>query len=180
MATTISSLCSKCGIIAKSGKVSCCGHGGSWFRNCGGAGNTRLQHTWHDGIRSCKARTQPRTGQQANSAQQKGIDPSRGDDKVNSKRVIMAGKPFTIASANMSTSMAVTKPIITADSTSISYDIPTMSSTAMAGVTTTIISVSDNMSTATPMITSVTAQEKLLNVAIHIINLIVTIIVFQR
>ena len=29
--TIISSVCPKCGIIAKSGKISCCGRGGSWF-----------------------------------------------------------------------------------------------------------------------------------------------------
>ena len=53
MATSISPTCPECGIIKKSGKRSCCGHGGSWFGNCGGAASG---HTWHEGIRICKAR----------------------------------------------------------------------------------------------------------------------------
>ena len=64
--TTISPVCPKCGTIHKSGKISCCGRGGSWFKNCGTAGNTQLEHTWQEGIRACKARTQSKTamGQQ--------------------------------------------------------------------------------------------------------------------
>merc|ERR1712113_1138023 len=54
--TRISSACSKCGTIKKSGKTSCCGRGGSWFRNCGGGGNSNLDHTWFEGIRACKTR----------------------------------------------------------------------------------------------------------------------------
>merc|ERR1719506_1195424 len=71
--TTISSVCSKCGIIAKSEKNSCCGRGGSWFKSCGGTGNTRLQHTWYEGTQACKARSRSRiaVGQQENTAQQK-------------------------------------------------------------------------------------------------------------
>merc|ERR1712032_1428143 len=62
------SVCPKCGIIAKSGKSSCCGRGGSWFKNCGGAGNTKLRHTWYQGIQACKARTRSKSsiGQQVN------------------------------------------------------------------------------------------------------------------
>merc|ERR1712203_897227 len=56
--TTITSVCPKCGTIAKSGKSSCCGRGGSWFKNCGSAGNTKLEHTWHEGMHACTARRQ--------------------------------------------------------------------------------------------------------------------------
>merc|ERR1712032_1501490 len=72
--TILSSACPKCGIIKRSGKASCCGHGGSWFKNCGGAGNTNLDHTWYEGIKTCRARRQSRiaVGRQANAGQQKG------------------------------------------------------------------------------------------------------------
>ena len=60
MTTTISSVCPKCGIIAKSGKISCCGHSGSWFGNCGSAGNVKLDHTWYAGIHACKTLSQPK------------------------------------------------------------------------------------------------------------------------
>ena len=55
-ATTINAVCHKCGIISKSAKISCCGRGGSWFRNCGSVGNAKLDHTWHEGIRVCSGR----------------------------------------------------------------------------------------------------------------------------
>merc|ERR1719331_2156355 len=82
--TTISSVCPKCVTIAKSGKMSCCARGDSWFKNCGGDGHTRLQHTWYEGIKVCKAPTQSRTviGQYQHGAQQKGVDSSHGDDWV--------------------------------------------------------------------------------------------------
>ena len=51
-----STVCLKCGTSGRSGKPSCCGRGGSWFRNCGGAGNAKLDHTWQEGIRACKTR----------------------------------------------------------------------------------------------------------------------------
>ena len=83
--TTITSACPKCGTIAKSGKSSCCGRGGSWFKSCGGAGNTRLEHTWYEGINACKARAHFRiaVGQRGNAAQPKGIDSPHGTGKVN-------------------------------------------------------------------------------------------------
>ena len=52
--TTTSSTCSECGTIAKSGKISCCGRGGSWFGQCGGVGNESFAHSWYEGIRTCK------------------------------------------------------------------------------------------------------------------------------
>merc|ERR1719201_1528750 len=70
--TTISSVCLKCGTIAKSGKRSCCGGGGSWFRNCGSTGNAKRRHTWYEGIQACKTRVELKTvsGQRSNAAQQ--------------------------------------------------------------------------------------------------------------
>ena len=49
-----SKLCLKCGIIKKSGKLSCCARGGAWFKNCGDAGDTSVDHTWSEGIQACK------------------------------------------------------------------------------------------------------------------------------
>merc|ERR1711937_803226 len=101
---TIRSLCSKCGTIERSGKVSCCGRGGSWYRNCGSASNAKVDHTWCDGIQACKERRQSRRaiGQHLKDAQQKGIDSSHGTRKANSKADITAAKPFTFTSASMS------------------------------------------------------------------------------
>merc|ERR1712048_644256 len=48
-ATTINPVCLKCVTINKSGKMSCCGPGGSWYRNCGSAGNAKFDHTWREG-----------------------------------------------------------------------------------------------------------------------------------
>ena len=58
--TTISRVCPKCGTIEKSGKNSCCGRGGAWFRKCGAADNTKFEHTWYEGIKGCKAQRQPK------------------------------------------------------------------------------------------------------------------------
>ena len=54
--TTTDSVCPKCGIIAKSGKISCCGHRGSWFGKCGSARNDKFDHTWYEGIEACVSR----------------------------------------------------------------------------------------------------------------------------
>ena len=48
------SVCPNCGITKKTGKRSCCGRGGAWFKNCGDARNTLFDHTWSEGIQACK------------------------------------------------------------------------------------------------------------------------------
>ena len=48
------SRCAECGTIKKSSKRSCCASGGSWFANCGDAGDTKFDHTWVEGIQACK------------------------------------------------------------------------------------------------------------------------------
>ena len=138
---TISSACPKCGTIKKSGESSCCGGGGSWFRNCGGVGNTRLQHTWYEGIRACKAGTQSRAaaGQWDNAAQQEVVDSSHDAGKVNSKRVATVAKPSAFSPANMSTLVAGTAPVIPIASTSAT------NSKVIAGVAITITSVLGTM-----------------------------------
>lgn len=48
--------CLKCGLIQKSGKLSCCARGGSWFGDCAATANAKVKHTWYEGIQSCKGR----------------------------------------------------------------------------------------------------------------------------
>ena len=50
-----SSECFKCGTTKRTGKLSCCAHGGAWFKNCGDAGDTAFDHTWAEGIQACKS-----------------------------------------------------------------------------------------------------------------------------
>ena len=53
--TTSSSLvCPKCGTNRKSGKVSCCAAGGSWFKKCGDPGDVSFEHTWSEGVEACE------------------------------------------------------------------------------------------------------------------------------
>ena len=84
--TAVSVVCPKCGIAKKSGKISCCGRGGSWFDQCGGAGDTKVGHTWHEGLQACKARAQSSIviGQQLNGAHQANNDSSGGAGDVSS------------------------------------------------------------------------------------------------
>ena len=53
---SIVAACLKCGAIEKTGKLSCCARGGSWFGNCGGADNAKREHTWHEGLQACTSR----------------------------------------------------------------------------------------------------------------------------
>ena len=115
MTTTSRSVCPKCGTIEKSGKASCCGRTGSWFRICGVASNTkRLRHTWYEGILACKTRTPLKTvrAQQPNAAKQS--NDSHGTGMGNSKAVIATAETFSLTPANTST----LAPIFNASTTS--------------------------------------------------------------
>ena len=46
-------ICPKCGTFKKSGRLSCCAPGGAWYKNCGGAGDRDVQHSWLDGVDAC-------------------------------------------------------------------------------------------------------------------------------
>ena len=46
--------CPKCGMFKKSGRVSCCAPGGTWFKNCGGDSNRNVDHKWFEGVEACK------------------------------------------------------------------------------------------------------------------------------
>ena len=52
--STNRSTCPKCGTFEKSGRVSCCAPGGTWFKKCGGAGNRNVDHRWFEGLETCK------------------------------------------------------------------------------------------------------------------------------
>ena len=54
--TTIASACVKCGISRKSGKLSCCAPGGSWFKQCGNPGDSNYDHTWDEGTQACEGK----------------------------------------------------------------------------------------------------------------------------
>ena len=154
------SACPRCGIIVKSGKMSCCGRGGSWFKNCGG-GNKKRQHTWYQGIRACEVRSHSKTviDQQLNRAQQKkDIDYSKGAGMANSKSVVTASKTFTFTSSvNISTPMSDTTSMITSTHTSDNDLITTSAQTLMTNFPTGKISITS--STYTSVSTSMTTQE---------------------
>ena len=110
MTKTISFRCQKCGTILKSGKRSCCGRGGSWFRNCGSASDAKFLHTWYDGIQSCKKQAHFKTGsaQQSNTAQK--LNSRNGFGTANSKSVISDTQTLAFTSDNNSTPMSSTGP----------------------------------------------------------------------
>jgi len=56
VATAVTSGCPKCG-TNKNGKRSCCSRGGSWFGKCGDLGDSNFDHTWFEGLQSCKDKT---------------------------------------------------------------------------------------------------------------------------
>ena len=93
MVTTVSSACPKCGITTKSGKISCCGRGGSWFGDCGSGGDTKFGHTWYDGLQSCRAWSESKAVivQQLNEAEQQRDGSSEADGST-------AAKPHALTS----------------------------------------------------------------------------------
>ena len=161
-------VCPRCGSIGKSGKMSCCGRGGSWFKNCGGAGNTKLHHTWYEGIQACKARSQSKTviGQQLNVAQQKGTDSSQGVGMANYKSVIAAIKT-SVTSVNTSTLKSETTSIVTSADTPDSVSITTSDHMLMTNTSTNIEMI---YTTHMSVSTSTTSQGcgKILKIIVHI------------
>merc|ERR1712224_883756 len=98
-----STSCTKCGKIKKSGKNSCCGRGGSWFKDCGSGGNSKFGHTWSEGIRACKTLAQSsKTGIDQRYAMQQ-PNASTGPGVVNLKAITTAAKISTFTPANAPT-----------------------------------------------------------------------------
>ena len=63
----------QCSRNKKSGKLSCCAHGGSWFKNCGDDGDQTFDHTWSEGIRACAGFAGPLVVDAALKAYTKGV-----------------------------------------------------------------------------------------------------------
>ena len=49
-------VCPKCGTTKKSGKLSCCARGGSWYKKCGNPGDSNFAHTWGEGNQACNGK----------------------------------------------------------------------------------------------------------------------------
>ena len=47
--------CESCGAFKKTGQLSCCALGGTWFDNCGPDGDSNSDHTWLEGIQACQS-----------------------------------------------------------------------------------------------------------------------------
>ena len=174
----IVSACPRCGTIDKSGTMSCCGRGGSWFKLCGVGSSAKLQHTWYEGIQACKARSKSKTatGHQVNVVQQKGADFSQSAGMTSYKAVIAASKNFSSFSVNNSTRTSGRKSIITSINMSDNVSITTSVRTLMTKNSYNNPSMMD--STETPGSTSITPQyANVLNIIAHV-NLLFSI-VFQ-
>ena len=154
--TPISPVCPACGIVKRSGKLSCCAPGGSWFGNCGSAGNANLEHTWHEGIRVCNTQFQAVVGQQLHASQPQ-VNVSFDDTSMDmdSKALIVAAHVFS----NPSTTMSFATPITMRAHTPMIMS--AYKSTAYAGTTifkapnTTIIHTLVKKPISTPIITAV-------------------------
>ena len=148
--TIIGLVCPQCGITKRSGKLSCCGRGGSWFGNCGAAGTAKLRYKWSDGIQACKAQSQSKVviGQELHGAQDEGGRSSDDTDESQS-RASIAAPNATIISAHTNMSMpAPTVPPVNASITTV----------ARTFMTTTPTDVSMAVQVHSSASTSVTAQ----------------------
>ena len=149
---TIGLVCLQCGTIKRSGKLSCCGRGGSWFGNCGAAGTAKLRYKWSDGIQACKAQSQSKVviGQELHGAQDEGGRSSDDTDESQS-RASIAAPNATIISAHTNMSMpAPTVPPVNASITTV----------ARTFMTTTPTDVSMTVQVHSSASTSVTAQRR--------------------
>ena len=111
-ATPIRPFCRKCG-TGKAGKLSCCGKGGSWFRNCGSTGNSKLGHTWYEGIQVCKTRPQSKTASSKwSNARRHNSNESQADAGKASNSQAVATASFAFTAHNPSAALAVSPPIV--------------------------------------------------------------------
>ena len=126
--TLISSACSECGIIKKSGKVSCCASGGSWVEDCGGAGDPNFNHTWLEGVQACQGRqSQVVAGQQVHASQPNNVSSNDADIGMGAKTVVAANRKF--ASASVSTSAVASATKSSSLSVNMSINAPIIAST---------------------------------------------------
>ena len=153
-ATPISSVCLECGTIQKSGRMSCCGRGGSWFGNCGSAGNAFFGHTWSEGIRACKGRQFQSATHQPHAFQPKSNASSDAACRdVNSKVAILDPHVSVSTPVNISTTMpgaiamtvALNTPITALAHKSLTDNPGTSTSKANLAASTTIIHTLENL-----------------------------------
>ena len=120
------SVCTRCGTIAKSGKPSCCGRGGSWFKSC--RSGEKHTYTWHGGIQTCKSQAQSKRAhdRQSNAAQR--LKSSSGVETEN-VRAATTAKVFSFISGNTSIpiplrmqSIAPHESAATSEGTFVAYD----------------------------------------------------------
>ena len=161
---TISSVCPICGITKRSGKMSCCGRGGSWFGNCGSAGSTKLDHTWYEGLQACKARTEFETvsSQQLNKSQQQRNGSSNGGADANSKAFAKAVKQPAFTSAPMRRTPPIIEPARTPTDTSIAFAPSKINSKPAVAALITIATTSANMTLFMSSVTSNTTSMRML------------------
>ena len=130
------SLCPECGIIRKTGKLSCCARGGSWFRTCSAAGDTSLGHTWKEGIAVCKAR-QSRVAVHHASQQNSNASSDDASMGINDKFAIATAQIFEATPANMSISMAGATSVMLSTDTSLRASNRQLTSKTVSAATTT-------------------------------------------
>ena len=162
---SISPVCPDCGIVKKSGKISCCGRGGSWFGNCGNAENTEFGHTWYEGIESCTAREfWIAVSEQLHAFQAKGnVSSDNNSVDMHSKTAVgnMDNLIF-VSSANVSILIRGPSSITVLSNSSIfplarkspAYDAGTTTSTTVNGKISTIAHALVNMLAPTATITA--------------------------
>ena len=90
------------------------------------------QHSWHEGIQACKARSQP-DAVIGNGAHLKGIDSSQSADMSKFRATTAVTNAFTFTSVNSLTTMSDTAPITTTN-----YDASMINSHRTSGSKTTI------------------------------------------
>ena len=119
--TPFGPICPACGIIKKSDRASCCGHGGSWFGKCGSAGNANLRHTWYEGIQVCATQYQAAMAQKLHAVQPKS-NVSSGDGSIDTDFRATVVRPYMFASTSANTSVSIPGAIpVTTASTSIMH-----------------------------------------------------------
>ena len=162
---TISSACPKCGAMKKSGKLSCCARGGSWFGNCGSTGNAKAGHTWYEGMQACDKGQFQAADQQRHAFQRKdNLSSYDAGVRMQSKTVLVAAHMFASLQTNTSTPVSEIVPITVSVGTPsrafVVYDTGTTTYKTTSGASTTITHTIVNMPTPKSIIPGVTGSIK--------------------
>ena len=181
--TTVSSACPKCGITTKSGKISCCGRGGSWFGDCGSGGDTKFGHTWYDGLQSCRAWSESKAVivQQLNEAEQRrdGFinDDNNAKSTTHNFNIYVAPK----ITAKPSTAVVTTTIYSPANMSTLAPSIMTAVTPNTPSARMTMSHNSENMIQRTPVHTALASQgcKHATYITIHM-SLILVVALFER